>query len=118
MINLHNKLIGHAPSTYNGIGAAIAAGISLTASAVSSKQQKDEKEKADEQAELARLEAEKEQERIFSATKPEEEGAKITFGVDNEGEMGTYNDFLVPKPTSTSKPALGGLGFNTLGGSK
>ena len=116
MLNLHRKLLGEVPMTYNGITAGTAAlissGIGLAGSVYSASKQRD----AEKKAEAARLEAEREQERMFEATQPLEEEAKITFGVeDDDEELGTYNEFLAPKPT-TPTMGTGSLGFGTLGG--
>ena len=120
-MNLHRKLTGQVPMVYcwQGAAAIIGAVIGAGGAIYSSNKQSEAQREAERRAEEARLEAEREQERIFRATKPEEEEAKISFGTEDDEEMGTYNEFLAPKPTS--KPTLGKpntFGFNTLGGTK
>ena len=119
-MNLHRKLTGQVPMVYcwSGAAAIIAGVIGAGASVYSSNKQMEAQEEAQQRADYAAMEAEREQQRIFEATKPEEEEAKISFGTqDDDDELGTYNEFLAPK--STSKPTLGSnssLGFGTLGG--
>ena len=99
-----------------GTAALIAGGLSLAGTAYASNQQREAQEEAQQQADYAAMEAEREQQRIFEATKPQEEEAKISFGTqDDDDELGTYNEFLTP---TASKPTLGNtsLGFGTLGG--
>jgi len=99
-----------------GTAALIAGGIGLAGTMYSANQQKEAQEEAQQRADYAAMEAEREQQRIFEATKPQEEEAKISFGTqDDDDELGTYNEFITTKP---SKPTLGNtsLGFGTLGG--
>lgn len=72
------------------------------------------KDAADEQERL-RTEAQEEADRLAAEARPEEETATIEFGKEDEEELGSTNDFLISKTTSTgltSGSLTGGLGFS------
>ncbi|RLE44729.1 hypothetical protein DRJ25_06435 [Candidatus Woesearchaeota archaeon] len=62
---------------------------------------------ADEEEEKAQLE----RQRIFDATKPMQESASFTFGLQQRPEMGGFSDFV-----AVGEPISGNTGFNMLGG--
>ena len=68
----------------------------------------------DEQRRLTE-EAQAEADRLAAEARPEEETATIEFGTEDEDELGSTNDFLVPRTESTgltSSSLTGGLGFS------
>jgi membrane protein involved in colicin uptake len=79
-------------------------------------QQKKAAEDAERKREQAAAAAKAEADMIASETKPEEEAADgVKFG-SGDGELDKYEDFLVPKNTSSagltaSNGGLSGLGF-------
>ena len=93
-------------------GAAIVAGIGLTASVVGGKKQYDSQQEAqqaaEEQAQADLLEAQERDRALKLQTAKDAEQAKgnVEFGVDS-GDMGTYNDFSTPAPSVSSVSALG-----------
>jgi hypothetical protein len=90
--------------------AVIGAGTSLYAA---NEQKKAQDEAARMAAEAARLEEER-QRSIFEATKPQEEAAKISFGLDDDEEiLPAYSEFITP---ITPNNTISSLGFGTLGG--
>ena len=98
-----------------GTAALIAGGVGLGGSVYAANKQDEARKEAEDAANYARIQAEEEEKRIFEATKPEEEAAKITFGTGDDDELGTYNQFLTKAPNSA--PTIGGgLGFGTMGG--
>ena len=93
-----------------GISMAIGVGSSI----IGNKRQRDANEEAYQQQLKAEEDARKERERIFNATKPQEASATVEFGTGNYDEMGSYDDFLIPNPTSGGNKTMnkfGGIGF-------
>ena len=94
----------------------IASVIGAGSSMYQAEQQKKAAEDAENKREQAATAAKAEADRIASETKPEEEAAKgVKFG-SGDGELGKYEDFLVPKTSSSagltaSSGGLSGLGF-------
>ena len=99
-----------------GAAAAIASAvIGLGGAVYSSEKQKSAAEKSRRDAkEARRLEEQRAQEQFY-ATQPEEEGAKIEFGVQDDEELGSYGEFFTTGASSASAPSVGGLGFGTTG---
>ncbi len=61
---------------------------------------------ADEEEEKAQIE----RQRIFDATKPMQESASFTFGLQQRPAMGGFSDFV-----AVGEPISGNTGFNMLG---
>jgi len=139
MINLHRKLTGEVPSTYNGGGAAIAAIGAIVSAAIgagssyraSNIQQKAASSAQTEQLVASTIEANKrkkeaeeakataariaeEGRRVAEETRPDEQGlGEVQFGADDDEEIGSTQDFLVPKSSALGSSGSGrsGLGF-------
>ena len=110
--------LGNQPG-YNWTGAAAIASavIGAGASYYSAKKAEEAQEEAAAQAEAARLAEEERQRKVFESTTPEQEAATFKFGTqDQDDELGSYSEFLAPKPSKTLGGVTSSLGFGTLGG--
>lgn len=118
MFNLHKKLLGEVPMTYNDpvsatiLSTVVGGGLSLYQSG----RQEDIAEEDQKKRDKAAAEAKAETERIARETRPEGETATgIEFGTgDRGGPTGSTEDFLVPK-TSALGAATGSSGRSGLG---
>ena len=98
-----------------GTAALLSAVIGAGSAVYSSTQASDAAKKAREEQTRLRTEAQEEADRLAAEARPEEETATIEFGKEDEEELGSTNDFLISKTTSTgltSGSLTGGLGFS------
>jgi len=119
MFNLHKKLLGEVPMTYNDPASAtilstlVGGGLSL----YQAEKQEDIAEEEQRKREKAAADAKAETERIARETRPEGETATgIQFGTGDIGEdVGSTEEFLVPRTsalgTATGASGRSGLGF-------
>ncbi len=71
---------------------------------------------ADERARIREEELEAERKRIFEATKPTQESATFTFGLQNRTQMGGFSDFVSPNPNDTGARNIGFNSSSLIGG--
>jgi hypothetical protein len=96
-----------------GVGTALVASavIGAATSAYAGKQTRDAAKEAEAEQRRAAEEAKAEQERIARETGPEQDAATIDFGTNKKGKtIGSTNDFLVPKSTSSTAGLTTGSG--------
>ena len=102
-----------------GIGTAllVSSAVSVGSSIYAANKQEDAQQAAEAENRRMQMEAQANEQRIFEDTKGQSESATISFGSQDDDEMGSYNDFLTPLSTKTasttglSTGTSSGLGF-------
>ena len=93
-----------------GGAAVLAAAIGAGSSYYASEEQRKANDKSEDKADEAQVEALAAEDRIMQdvANQNKNKGATVTFGTDDDEEMGTYDDFMTPITSTSSNAGLGG----------
>ena len=94
-----------------GIGTALAvsAAVSAGGAVYSAKQQEDAQDEAKAEQDRLAADARAREQNMLMEEAQNAEPMPVTFGQDDDDEIGSYNDFLTPKKSNNN--SVSGLGF-------